>query len=94
MRRRFGPGIALMVLAACCGCRLFDPSVVRHPGWIDQQRARAERFDPYPEPIRDSGGPDMDGTRPRDYLTPPGEVKKVQNASSEYHRYQDPLRGQ
>lgn len=41
---------------------------------IEEQRANAQRFDPYPEP---EVGPNITGTRPRDYARPVAEPSRA-----------------
>jgi hypothetical protein len=65
--------IAAMLIALAGGCvampRLFSP------GSENKQQARAQIFEPYPEP---DTGPPVVGARPREYQTPQAEVLRVQ----------------
>ncbi len=64
----FGLGLA--------GCGETQPSLT-HPGTIQQQQARANRFDPYPEPDTGPSAASMAGTRPRDYQNPVAEPMRA-----------------
>jgi hypothetical protein len=64
----FGLGLA--------GCGETRPSLT-HPGTIQQQQARANRFDPYPEPDTGPSPATMAGTRPRDYQNPAAEPMRA-----------------
>jgi hypothetical protein len=65
--------VAFLVVGLLPGC-LAPPSIV-HPGPEAYQQARAQKFDPYPEP---EIGPNTGGLRPADYQSPPAEVLRVQ----------------
>ena len=80
--------ICLMLgLAACslggCSSAVTWPNWC-HPGWIGEQRGRAERFDPYPTIDLSQS---MYGTRPRDFMVPPSEVQQSQNQRSYVRRF-------
>jgi len=62
-----------ILLAGMPGCRNLAGPTWRSPGTVAVQRNRAERFDPYPE---DDVGPPIEGSRPREFQTPPAEVKR------------------
>lgn len=57
------------------------------PGWIDQQRNRAEQKDPYPTV---DFGQWMYGTRPLDYQVPKSEARQIQNGDNFSQRYGQP----
>jgi len=61
----------LMTIGAGC----VAPPRVFHPGSVQQQQARAQRFDPFPE---NDLGPAVVGARPREYSNPEPEVLRVQ----------------
>ena len=63
-------GIGMIAVAGCEA-----PPRVMHPGTAEQQQARAQRFDPYPD---QSFGPPIAGGRPLDYQSPPPEILHVQ----------------
>lgn len=83
MRR--SPFVIVLLLACSSGC---SSSVTWpdwcHPGWIDEQRNRAQRFDPYPEVNFDQS---MYGTRPRDFQQPASEPQQIQNQRSFVRRF-------
>ena len=60
------------VLPACSGC-LALPNL-EHPGSVDYQQARAQRFEPYPD---NDLGPPVAGARPREYQDPRAEVTRA-----------------
>jgi hypothetical protein len=77
--------MAILIACSACGCS----STVTwpnwcHPGWIGEQRGRAERFDPYPAIDFDQS---MYGTRPRDFMDPTSEVQQAQNQRSYVRRF-------
>jgi hypothetical protein len=61
------------LLAGVAGCQGMDGPNLSSPGTVAEQRLRAQRFDPYPE---DEAGPPIEGARPREFQTPPAEVKR------------------
>jgi hypothetical protein len=65
----------LGLLLAAEGCAGYGPVQILNPGTAEQQRAEAERFDPYPE---QDLGPAVVGGRPRGYQVPPAEPKRAQ----------------
>jgi hypothetical protein len=66
--------LATILLVAVVGCRgLAPPPLFQPPGSAQYQRARAERFDPYPE---NEPGPAIVGARPLEYQDPPAEVRR------------------
>jgi hypothetical protein len=77
--------LIVAILAATSGCSstIAWPTWCR-PGWIDQQRNRAERFDPYPTVDFNQG---MYGTRPLDFQVPRSEAQQIQNGRTFYRRY-------
>jgi hypothetical protein len=77
--------IIILFLGTCAGCSstITWPNWC-HPGWIDEQRNRAQRFDPYPEVDFNQG---MYGTRPRDFQVPASEPHQVQNQRSFARRF-------
>ncbi|MBI2826933.1 MAG: hypothetical protein HYX69_19835 [Planctomycetia bacterium] len=81
-----------MIMALSSGCadlsgpRWFDPGTAR------EQRNRAQKFDPYPDP---QVGRNDDSARPRDYLNPPPEADaeaRSARARGEQLRSGQPLR--
>src|SRR5689334_7216887 len=58
--------LALLAVAVC-GCADVAPPRVFHPGTMEYQQGRAQRFDPYP--MRDMA-PDLGGGRPLQYDRP------------------------
>ncbi len=83
MRHRCLHAVVLMAFALGCSSGITWPSL-GHPGWIDEQRNRAQRFDPYPEVNFDSS---MYGTRPRDFQEPASVPQKLQNQRSFVRRF-------
>lgn len=75
--------VLLFVCASGCSSTITWPNWC-HPGWIDEQRNRAQRFDPYPEV---DFGQSMYGTRPRDFQQPASEPQQVQNQRSFVRRF-------
>jgi len=65
--------VAFLVVGLLPGC-LAPPSIV-HPGPEAYQQARAQKFDPYPDP---NVGTPVAGTRPQDFQNPPAEVLQGQ----------------
>ncbi|MEZ6072332.1 MAG: membrane or secreted protein [Pirellulales bacterium] len=55
------------------GCGYFPAPRWFNPGPASYQRAEAEVFDPYPDPIM---GPKIDGGRPIDYAHPTPEPER------------------
>jgi hypothetical protein len=76
-RRSALPRIAAVAVAlslvALSGCADISRPDWLTPGTARQQRTRAQRFDPYPDPnvVHDDGS-----ARPRDYLQPPPEADR------------------
>ncbi|MGA2620889.1 MAG: hypothetical protein ABSF26_24975 [Thermoguttaceae bacterium] len=71
--------VAAACTAAGSGC--LAPPRLLHPGTEKQQQARAQRFEPYPEP---DTGPPIVGARPPDYQYPRAEVLRVQPRLGEW----------
>jgi len=70
----------LLLVAACaplaaCSSAVRKPALFG-PGTAPMQRANAEVFDPYPDPEM---GPDVVGSRPREYDKPRDEVRQSQH---------------
>lgn len=74
-----GGGIIAMISVAFTGCQLEPPSIL-NPGDLQYQRARANRYDPFPD---NQAGPAVPEMRPRDFSTPPPEPSRArwQNAA-------------
>jgi hypothetical protein len=72
-----------LLIASGCNSSIARPSLC-HPGWADEQRNRAQRFDPYPEV---DWGQWMYGTRPIDFMHPAPEPQQTQNKQSFLRRY-------
>jgi hypothetical protein len=67
------------VLSASCllvaaGCSHLEPPTIFNPGDLQYQRARANRFDPFPDP---DAGPDIPEARPREFSNPPPEASRA-----------------
>lgn len=74
-RSRFWVGLCALMFFACVpGC--LNPYVrmpnFAQPGTAAQQRADAERFDPYPDP---NMGPAIDGGRPLGFTKPMSDIE-------------------
>ncbi len=71
--RRVAAMLFALELAVAVGCSDVAGPDWFTPGTARQQRTRAQRFDPYPDPyvVRDDGS-----ARPRDYLLPPPEADR------------------
>ena len=67
------PILALVApcLLASLGCKDFGFPKLFHPGPVEYQQQRAQKFDPYPE-----YGPGIDQTRPLQYDRPPPEASR------------------
>jgi hypothetical protein len=65
--------VGLLLSTATAGCSSVAKPDVLHPGTTADQQQRALRYDPYPEPE----GPSVDGSRPREYTTPPPETSRA-----------------
>lgn len=63
--------LAAAVLAV--GCQL-EPPAIFNPGDLDYQRARAHRYDPFPDP---QAGPAIPEARPREFANPPPEASRA-----------------
>jgi hypothetical protein len=75
-RRRFKPVWLFLIVAAiasAAGCQL-EPPAIFNPGELDYQRARANRYDPFPDP---DAGPDIPEARPREFSKPPPEASRA-----------------
>jgi len=68
--------LATLPLAACSSA-LVKPQLA-HPGPAKFQRDNALQFDPYPP---NDMGPEIDGGRPRGFLTPPNEITRARQYS-------------
>jgi hypothetical protein len=78
----------LAVIALCaCGCADVAPPRVFHPGTMEYQQGRAQRFDPYP--MTDMG-PDLGGGRPLQYTRPAPLTELMQDEVSFAERYRQP----
>ena len=66
--------VALLTLTALGGCKGTAGPCWLHPGSAQEQRARALRYDPYPE---NEPGPSMAGVRPREFEKPPPEPSRA-----------------
>ncbi len=65
----------MAMLAGCiCDEDRFGRPNLFHPGHISEQRARMERFDPYPQV---GFGPTVEGDRPRGAEIPRPPIEKV-----------------
>ncbi|NLF08244.1 MAG: membrane or secreted protein [Pirellulaceae bacterium] len=64
----------LLCLVALAGCRTLAQPAWSKPGSADVQRARALRYDPYPE---SEPGPALVGVRPREYEVAPPEPSRA-----------------
>jgi hypothetical protein len=71
--RKFWTAALLAAFCSAEGC--VAPPPVLHPGTEQQQQARAQRFDPYPE---NDVGPAVVGGRPQEYANPSAEILRVQ----------------
>lgn len=71
MRRRLQNWHGLLLLFAVCLGGCYSPYIrtpnFAHPGTAGEQRAAAERFDPYPDP---DAGPEVVGGRPPGFTRP------------------------
>jgi hypothetical protein len=68
-------GAGLLVLSMVAGCKTTAmPSFFQPRQPTDVQQKKALRYDPYPET---NVGPEMTGTRPRDYQIPPAEAARA-----------------
>jgi hypothetical protein len=56
------------------GCANLDLPYVAHPGSVNYQRARAHRWDPFPD---SEAGPAIPETRPREYQDAPPEPSRA-----------------
>lgn len=74
--------LALLGLEGCAGTGM--PRLAS-PGSARDQRARAQRFDPYPDP---DAGPALVGARPREYDRPLPEPVRTQFEQWSYGRSQ------
>jgi hypothetical protein len=67
--------VASLLAASGCQSSTFGVPHPLRPGTEQQQQARAQRFDPYPE---NDIGPPVVGGRPLEYCNPPAEILRVQ----------------
>ena len=73
MRKALATLLWVSVLASAGCTNVAKPSLV-YPGTANYQRLRADRFDPYPE---NDLGPEIVGSRPRDFEKPKDEVRRA-----------------
>lgn len=66
--------VGALLLGQTVGCSSIATPDWNNPGPAVQQRARAERFDPYPE---NETGPLIPGARPPGYQTPVPEPARA-----------------
>jgi len=72
---RFAKAFILLSLCAlAAGCVNFGTPEPLNPGTSNYQQLRAGRFDPYPE---NDIGPEIVGSRPRDFQKPQDEVRRA-----------------
>jgi hypothetical protein len=83
MRKQFLLIAVLLASASGCSSTITWPDWC-HPGYADEQRNRAQRFDPYPEVDFNQG---MYGTRPRDFQVPAPEPQQVQTQRAFVRRF-------
>ncbi|HVU89566.1 MAG TPA: hypothetical protein VHD36_19715 [Pirellulales bacterium] len=69
--RRIAAALIALALATAVGCSDVAGPDWFAPGTARQQRTRAQRFDPYPDPYT---AHDDGSARPRDYLLPPPQT--------------------
>jgi hypothetical protein len=74
--------LTIIGLGACAGT---STPRLASPGPAREQRARAQRFDPYPEI---ESGPQLVGARPREYDRPLAEPVRTQFEQWSYGRTQ------
>jgi hypothetical protein len=75
--------LALVSLCAC-GCADIAPPRVFHPGTMEYQQGRAQRFDPYP---MTDVAPAIGGGRPLQYDRPAPPTELMQDEVSFSERY-------
>ena len=80
-------GLLIVALAAMCGCADIAPPRIFHPGPAEDQRRRAERFDPYP---MTDVAPVIGGGRPLQYDRPAPETELMQNDVTFGERFRQP----
>jgi hypothetical protein len=73
--------IAALLAVVAAGCRGVERPNWLSPGRAEVQQARAQEYDPWPEP---ETGPAIVGGRPMDYQKPPAEVLRVQPRRDDY----------
>lgn len=74
VRRMITAGLLSAAIAATqTGCNL-EPPAIFSPGDINYQRARANRYDPFPDP---NAGPAIPEARPREFSNPPPEASRA-----------------
>jgi hypothetical protein len=64
----------LISISGCSEWNKFGTPNWTHPGSEESQKAKAIRFDPYPDPCV---GPAMEGVRPRSYDKPLPETQQA-----------------
>jgi len=77
--------VALAMAVGLAGCAGTGTPKLASPGSARDQRARAQRFDPYPEI---ESGPPVVGTRPREFDRPLAEPVRTQFEQWSYGRTQ------
>jgi hypothetical protein len=73
IRRIASLTLALGIPAILAGCNL-EPPAIFNPGDLQYQRARANRYDPFPDP---QAGPAIPEVRPREFSNPPPEASRA-----------------
>ena len=74
MKGRWPLAASLLILVLLGGCQGLGWTNWGHPGTASCQQKQVLRYDPYPE--KEVGTP-VDGTRPREYDTPPPECSRA-----------------
>jgi hypothetical protein len=69
---RLSAAFLVIAAVASAGCQL-EPPAIFNPGDLEYQRARANRYDPFPDP---QAGPAIPGVRPREFANPPPEASR------------------
>ena len=76
--------VLVLVFACACGCADIAPPRVFHPGTMEYQQGRAQRFDPYP---MTDVAPALGGGRPLQYDRPAPPTELMQDEVSFAERY-------
>ncbi len=74
MRTPWSLGAGLLLLGGVLGCTSTATPSLTHPGTLQAQQARAQRYDPYSDAY--VGSP-LVGDRPREYDKPPPEPSRA-----------------